>query len=53
MIYIIPFDPIKTFIDWAPQNDRQNLSFMKAINVIDEKMARNSAMQPFVLSDSE
>ena len=37
MIYIIAFDPIKIFIDWAHQNDRQNLNFMKAINVVDEK----------------
>ena len=41
MISVIAFDPIKIFIDWAHQNDRQILSFMKAINVVDKQMARN------------
>ena len=41
IIYGIDLDPIKIFIDWAHQNDRQNLSFVGAINVVGEKMTRN------------
>ena len=41
MIYVIGFDPIKIYTDWAHQNDRQNLIFVKAINVVVKKMARN------------
>ena len=41
MIYLIDFDPIDISIDWAHQNDRQNLSFMGAIDVVGEKMTRN------------
>ena len=41
MIYVITFDPTKIFIDWAHQNDPQNLIFVKAINVVVKKMARN------------
>ena len=41
MIYVITFDPIKNFIDWAHQNDLQTLSFVKATNVVVKKMARN------------
>ena len=41
VFYVIAFDPIKIFLDWAIQNDRQNLSFVKAINVVVEKMNRN------------
>ena len=41
VIYVITFDPIKIFIDWAHQNDPQNLIFVKAINVVVKKMARN------------
>ena len=37
MIYVINFDPNYIFIDWAHQNDRQNLSFVKAINVVVKK----------------
>jgi hypothetical protein len=35
------FDPIKNLVGWAHQNDRQNLSFVKAINVVGRKMTRN------------
>ena len=35
------FDPINIFIDWASQNDCQNLSFVGAINVVGEKMTGN------------
>ena len=37
MIYVITFDPVKTLIGWAHQNDLQNLSFVKAINVVVKK----------------
>ena len=32
------------FIDWAHQNDCQNLSFVKAVNVVVKKMARNGRL---------
>ena len=41
MIYVIAFDPIKIFTDWAHQNDRQNFSFVKYFNAVGEKMTRN------------
>ena len=41
MIYVIAFDPIKIYIDWTHQNDRQSLSFVKYINVVGEKMTGN------------
>ena len=28
-MYVINFDPTRIFINWAHQNDRQNLSFVK------------------------
>ena len=34
VIYVVVFDPIKILIGWAHQNDRQNLSFEKAINIV-------------------
>ena len=33
-ISVIVFDPIKILIGWAHHNDPQNLSFVKAINVV-------------------
>ena len=44
VIYGLAFDPIKILRCWAPQNDndRQNLSFVKAINVVGKKMAGNT-----------
>ena len=42
MVYVIAGDPIKILTCWVLQNDRQNLSFLKAINVVGEKMARNT-----------
>ena len=42
VIYVVAFDPIKILTCWALQNDRQNLSFVKAINVVGRKMARNT-----------
>ena len=41
MIYVIAFHPIKIYTDWAHQNDRQNLSFVKYINVVGKKMISN------------
>jgi hypothetical protein len=37
VIYVVAFNPIKILISWAHQNDCQNLSFVKAINVVGEK----------------
>ena len=42
VVYVIAFDPIKILTWWVLQNDRQNLSFVKAINVVATKMARNT-----------
>ncbi len=42
MIYVIAFDLIEIYTDWAHQNDRQNLSFVKYIGEVGEKMTRNS-----------
>ena len=41
VIYVVDFDPIKILVGWAHQNDRQNLSFVKTINVVGRKMTRN------------
>ena len=37
MIYVLGFDPIKILTCWALQNNCQNLSFVKAINVVVKK----------------
>ena len=42
VFYVVFFDPIKILIGLAHQNDRQNLIFMKAINVVGRKMTRNT-----------
>ena len=41
VFYALGFDQIGIQISWAHQNDRQNLSFMRNINEVAEKMARN------------
>ena len=41
VIYVVVFDSIKILVGWAQQNDFQNLSFVKAINVVARKMTRN------------
>ena len=41
MIYVVAFDPIKILTCWVLQNDRQNLSFVKAINLVGKKMNKN------------
>ena len=46
MIYVIVLEPISIYTDWAHQNDRQNLSFMKYINVVSKKMTGNSLKMP-------
>ena len=40
-IYVIAFDPIEIQTQQAPQNDRQNLSFVKDTNVVGNRMTRN------------
>ena len=42
VICVVVFDPIKILVCWAHQNDHQNLSFVKAINVVGRKMTRNT-----------
>ena len=42
MIYVIAFDVINILTCWAIQNDHQNLSFVKATNVVDKKTAGNT-----------
>ena len=41
VFYVVVFDQIGIQISWAHQNDHQNLSFMRDINEVAEKMARN------------
>ena len=42
VIYVVAFNPIKILTCWVLQNDGQNLTFVKATNVVGEKMARNT-----------
>ena len=46
MIYVVAFDPIKIMTCWAPQNDCQNLSFVKATIVVGKKTDRNLKKWP-------
>ena len=41
VIYVVAFDPIKIYACSTSQNDLQNLSFVKDINVVAKKMVRN------------
>ena len=41
VIYVIALDPINIQTCLAPQNDRQNLSFVKDSCVLPQKMTRN------------
>ena len=41
MFYLVFFNPNKNKMHFAPQNIYQNLSFVKDINVVCEKMTRN------------
>ena len=34
MFYAVAFDPITIFLSWALDSDSQNISFVKAINVV-------------------
>ena len=38
MIHVIAFDLIVNYIDWAHQNDHQNLSFVKYTGAVGEKL---------------
>ena len=42
VIYVVAFAPNKILTCWAHQNDSQNLSFVKAINEVGQKTARNT-----------
>ena len=42
VIYVVVFDPIKILIAWAYQINHQNPIFVKAINIVGRKMARNT-----------
>ena len=42
VFYVTAFDLIKILRSWASQNDRQILSFMKAINIVGKEMTRKS-----------
>ena len=41
MIYVLAFDPIRIYTLNAFQNDSRNLSFVKHINVVGNKMTIN------------
>ena len=49
---VITFEPIITKTSKAPQNDRQNLSFVKDKHTYDEKMAKKVRQRPLMNSDS-
>ena len=42
VFYVIAFDLIRIIISWASQNDNQIFIFVKDINIVGEKMTRNS-----------
>jgi hypothetical protein len=42
VIYVLVLDPIKILVGCAHQNECQNLSLLKAINVVGRKMTRNT-----------
>ena len=52
MIYVIGFDPIKIQTSLAPQNDCQNLSFVKDEHAYGEKMARKGCTRSFIKGHS-
>ena len=41
IIYVVAFNSIKIQTCSAPQNDHQNLNFVKDINVVGDKMTKN------------
>ena len=49
---VITFEPIEVQTCSAPQNDRQNLGFVKDINVVVEKMTRNCHKSIGKMADS-
>ena len=42
VFHIVAFDSIEFQICLDPQNDNQNLNFVKDVHVVGEKMARNA-----------
>ena len=46
VFHVAAFDPIKILTDQAPKNDYLNLSFVKDVNVVGEKMTRNGRKMP-------
>ena len=53
MIYFIGFDPIKIQPCQALQDDRLNLSFVKDINAVCEKMTRNGNFMAKIIVESD
>ena len=53
VIYVVVFDPIKILVGWAHQNDCQNLSFVKAINVGGKKMVLKWSTHSLVIFISD
>ena len=47
LIFVITFEPIEVQTCSAPQNDRLNFSFVKDIEVVGKKMARNGRKTDF------
>ena len=41
VIHVVAFDSIKIQTCWAPENDLWNLSFVKDVNVVGDRMTRN------------
>jgi 1,4-alpha-glucan branching enzyme len=41
LYYVIAFDPIKILTQYASQNDGLNLNFLKDVNIVAKKMAKN------------
>ena len=45
-MYVVAFDSIKIQTCQAPKNDRCNLSFVKDVNVVGDRMTRNGCKMP-------
>ena len=41
-IYVVAFDLIRIQTGLAPQNEHQNLSFLKVVHVVGKRMTRNN-----------
>ena len=46
--YVVVFDPIEIFTYQAPQNDRQNLSFVKVLYIVAKKWPEMLLKWPFL-----